>query len=98
MKKRPNDEWQELEIMLRSMPRDKVAYAIINTFMKVEDPSDEHCNQFWSWLCSPENAEAKEKAMERCFNEFLALEEAGLSTQLQEHIKRQRALTALDIK
>ncbi len=61
----------ELEQKVRQMPREQVAYRIIKLYMDADNISAETRNKFWWWLSSPDNAEAKEKALEMCFAELL---------------------------
>ncbi len=66
-----NEVILELEQKVRQMPREQVAYRIIKLYTQADDISAETRNRFWRWLSSPDNAEAKEKALERFFNEIL---------------------------
>ena len=60
----------ELEQKVRQMPREQVAYRIIKLYMDADEVSTETKNKFGWWLSSPDNAEAKEKALERFFIEI----------------------------
>ncbi len=64
-------EYLILEQKVRQMPRKQVAYRIIKLYIDADEISVETRNRFWRWLSSPNNAEAKEKALERFFNEIL---------------------------
>ncbi len=68
---------------LMRMPCEEVAYGIIKMFMQQENPSDRLRDAFHDWLLSPENGEAKEKAMQRCFEEFLTQDFSESSQRLQ---------------
>ena len=61
----------DIRAKVRQMPREQVAYRIIKLYMDTAEISVETRNRFWQWLSSPDHAEAKEKALERCFNEIL---------------------------
>ena len=79
-----NDELRKLDLLVRSAPPEKVAYAIIKLFMGSENPTEETKEKFWRWLISPGNAEAKDMALGRCFSEIL-------ETGRIKPLKRERA-------
>jgi hypothetical protein len=60
----------EFDRTIRQMPPEQVAYRIIKLYTQADDISEESRNLFLRWLCSDENAEAKGKALERCFSEI----------------------------
>lgn len=70
MKNEIDNELQELNSQIEKLPREDVAYAIMKLFMKNENPTEELRGRFLNWLLSPDNEEAKEHAMARCFFEM----------------------------
>lgn len=63
-----------LGTVIGQMQRSKVAYIILKQFMELEDPSEELKVKFYSWLLSSEHAAAKDRAIQRCFEEMLRLD------------------------
>lgn len=66
-----NREIEKFKTILRQIPPESKAYFIMKSFFGLKDPSEHLRNQFHEWLLSPDNAEAKNNAMERCFDEIM---------------------------
>ncbi len=65
------EEFTELNAIIRRKPYNDLAYFIMRRFMEIENPSENTRRNFYEWLTSPDNAQAKEEAMARCFEDML---------------------------
>lgn len=70
MKNETDELLLELEMKIRRIPREQVAYKIIGLFTEQDNLSGELKAKYLDWLFSPYNAEAKEKALGKHFEEI----------------------------
>lgn len=59
----------DLARRIGEMPPEELAYRVIRSYFSTEQPKEKATERFLLWLCSDRNAAAKERAMERFFDE-----------------------------
>ncbi len=66
-----DDFSEEITRRFKNMTPEERARIMIDTYFKLPSPDDRMAAAFFDWLSSPSDAEAKEAAMQRKFDEIL---------------------------
>lgn len=74
---------REFEQLYMRLPAEERAYKFIKWFGKIEKPNDRLHGRFGSWLTNGYEAEAKEKALQRWFEEQLVCETYGKTATVE---------------